>query len=66
MGGVCDPPPDARIVEDEESVSADFNDDAEDVEVNDAGADGEGRRVVSHNWPFCPYPMGGGNFSCPL
>jgi len=54
FGGICDPPPDARIVEDEEPVSTDLNDDTEDVEVDDAGADGEGRRGVSHDWPFCP------------
>lgn len=66
MGGICDPPPNAEIVENEKPVIADFDDNAEDAEVDDAGADGDRRRCVSHDWPFCPYPMGGGNFSCSL
>lgn len=61
MGGICDPTPEARIVEDEESVITDFGDNAEDIEVEDAGADGE-RRSVSHDWPFCPYPWAAGIF----
>lgn len=62
MGGICDPTPDADILEDEKSIGTNFGDNAEDAEVDDAGADGE-RRSVSHDWPFCPYPWAEGIFS---
>lgn len=54
FGGICDPTPDAKVFEDEEPVIADFDDNAEGIEVDDAGVNGEGRRSVSHDWPFCP------------
>lgn len=54
LGGICDPPPETDIVKDEKPVITDLGYHAESAEVDDEGADGEGRRSVSHEWPFCP------------